>query len=120
MTPIAPLVTSFLREHMPAEQGCSPHSCETYAHALRLLFIFASERLSIRPSQISLEQIDATLILSFLAYIEQQRSNSAATRNGRLEARSDWSRSHANWSTITLRRREACGKAPRRCSRCNG
>lgn len=86
MTPIAPLVTGFLREHMPAEQGCSPHTCETYAHALRLFFIFASERLSIRPSQISIEQMDATLILSFLAYIEEQRSNSAATRNGRLAA----------------------------------
>ena len=23
MTPIAPLITSFLREHMPIEQGCS-------------------------------------------------------------------------------------------------
>jgi integrase/recombinase XerD len=31
MTPIAPLITSFLREHMPIEQGYSPHTCETYA-----------------------------------------------------------------------------------------
>src|ERR1700693_2768046 len=86
MTPIAPLITSFLREHMLVEQGCSPHTCETYAHAFRLLFIFASQRLGIRPSQICLEQIDATLTLSFLAHMEKQRSNSAATRNGRLAA----------------------------------
>jgi hypothetical protein len=66
MTPIAPLISSFLREHMPIEQGCSPHTCETYAHAFRLLFIFASKRLGIRPSQICLEQIDAALILDFL------------------------------------------------------
>jgi hypothetical protein len=32
MTPIAPLITHFLREHMPLERGCSPHTCETYAH----------------------------------------------------------------------------------------
>ena len=86
MTPIAPLITSFLREHMPIEQGYSPHTCETYAHAFRLLFIFASKRLGIRPSQICLEQIDAALILDFLAHIEQQRGNCAATRNGRLAA----------------------------------
>ena len=86
MTPIAPLITSFLREHMPIAQGCSPHTCETYAHALRLLFIFASKRLGIRPSQICLEQIDAALILNFLADIEEQRGNCAATRNGRLAA----------------------------------
>ena len=86
MTPIAPLITSFLREHMPIEQGCSPHTCENYAHAYRLLFVFASKRLGIRPSQIRLEQIDATLILDFLAHIEEQRGNCAATRNGRLAA----------------------------------
>ncbi|HYY27154.1 MAG TPA: tyrosine-type recombinase/integrase, partial [Chthoniobacterales bacterium] len=86
MTPIAPLISSFLREHMPIEQGCSPHTCETYAHAFRLLFIFASKRFGIRPSQICLEQIDAALILDFLAHIEEELRNCAATRNGRLAA----------------------------------
>ncbi len=52
MTPIAPLITSFLREHLPIEHGCSPHTCETYAYAFRLLFTFASKRLgsSLRSS----------------------------------------------------------------------
>ena len=86
MTPIAPLITDFLREHMPIEKGCSPHTCQTYAHAFRLLFIFASKRLGIKPSQICLEQIDAKLILDFLSHIEEQRGNCAATRNGRLAA----------------------------------
>jgi site-specific recombinase XerD len=86
MTPIAPLITGFLREHLPIEQGCSPYTCETYAHAYRLLFVFASKRLGIRPSQICLEQIDVALILDFLAHIEEQRGNCAATRNGRLAA----------------------------------
>jgi len=86
MTPIAPLITGFLREHLPIERGYSPHTCETYAHAFRLLFAFASRRLGIKPSQLCLEQIDAAMILDFLAYIEDQRGNCAATRNGRLAA----------------------------------
>ena len=86
MTPIAPLMTRFLREHLPVERGYSPHTCETYAHAFRLLFVFASQRLGIKPSQLCLEQIDAALILDFLAHIEDQRGNCAATRNGRLAA----------------------------------
>lgn len=45
MTPIAPLITAFLREHMPIERGYSPHTCETYAHAFRLLFVLCQ-----RPS----------------------------------------------------------------------
>jgi integrase/recombinase XerD len=86
MKPIAPLITGFLREHMPIEQGCSPHTCETYTYAFRLFFIFASKRFGIKPSQICIEQIDATLVLDFLAHIEDQRGNCAATRNGRLAA----------------------------------
>lgn len=86
MTPIAPLITAFLREHMPVERGRSPLTCETYAHAFRLLFVFASKRLSIKPSQICLEQIEAAMVLDFLAHIEEQRGNCASTRNGRLAA----------------------------------
>ena len=86
MTPIAPLVTSFLREHMPVERGYSPHTCDTYAHAFRLLFSYASARLGKKPSQLCLEDLPAELILDFLSHLEQQRGNSASTRNARLAA----------------------------------
>ena len=86
MTPVAPLMTRFLREHMPTVHGYSRHTCETYAHAFRLLFLFASERLRTPPSQLYLEQLDAALVLDFLTHLEQQRGNGAATRNARLAA----------------------------------
>ena len=86
MTPIAPLITSFLREHLPREHGYSPHTCESYAHAFRLLFAFASARHRIPPSRLCVEQIDASLVLDFLAHIEKKRKNGAATRNARLAA----------------------------------
>ncbi|MBI5440254.1 MAG: site-specific integrase, partial [Deltaproteobacteria bacterium] len=86
MTPLAPLVTSFLREHLPVTQGYSPHTCETYAHVYRLFFQFAAARLKTTPSQLHLEQLDAALVLEFLAHIEAGRGNSASTRNGRLAA----------------------------------
>jgi site-specific recombinase XerD len=79
-------MTHFLREHMPAEHGYSSHTCETYAHAFRLLFLFASERLRTPPSRLCLEQLDAALVLDFLAHLEQHRGNGAATRNARLAA----------------------------------
>jgi len=86
MTPVASLITGYLREHMPLAQGRSRHTCETYAHAFRLWLVFAAERLGLRPSQLCLEQLDAALVLAFLAHIEQQRGNGAATRNARLTA----------------------------------
>jgi integrase/recombinase XerD len=86
MTPIAPLISNFLLEHMPRERGYSPHSCESYAHSFRLLFEFAARRLATRPSRLMLEQIDAAMVIAFLAHIEQDRGNGPVTRNVRLAA----------------------------------
>lgn len=84
MTPIAPHITAFLRERLPLERGASPHTCDSYAYSFQLLFEFASQRLGCAPSQLTLEQIDALLVMDFLAYIETQRDNCPTTRNARL------------------------------------
>ena len=86
MTPIAPLITSFLRDYMPRQRGYSPHSCEAYALSFKLLFMFAAKRLHTKPTQLSIEQLDTPMILDFLAHIERDRGNGAATRNLRLAA----------------------------------
>jgi integrase/recombinase XerD len=86
MTPIAPHITAYLRERLPLQRGASPHTCDSYAHTYRLLFEFASERLKVTPSKLFLEQIDAQMVMDFLAYLESIRSNSARTRNARLAA----------------------------------
>jgi len=86
MTPLAPLITGFLRDYMPRQRGYSPQTCETYALSFKLLFAFAAERARIRPSRLSIEQLDAALIVDFLAHIERERGNGPATRNLRLAA----------------------------------
>jgi integrase/recombinase XerD len=86
MTPIAPLITGWLREYLPGARGYSPHTCESYAHAFRLLFSFAAARLGKRPSQLHLEEIDSGLVLAFLTHIETERGNGPSTRNARLAA----------------------------------
>ena len=86
MTLLAPLITGYLRDYMPGQRGYSPHSCETYAHSFRLLFAFAAKRTGTRPAQLHVEQLDAKLIIDFLAHIEGERGNGAATRNLRLAA----------------------------------
>ena len=86
MTLLAPLITGYLRDYMPCQRGYSPHSCETYAYGFRLLLAFAAKRAGTKPSQLHVEQLDAKLILDFLAHIEGERGNGAATRNLRLAA----------------------------------
>jgi site-specific recombinase XerD len=86
MTPLAPLITRFLREYMPDQRGYSPETCDTYAVSFRLLLQYAAEKLGTRPSRLFVEQLDAPLIVDFLAHIERERRNCVATRNLRLAA----------------------------------
>jgi len=81
MTPIAPHISTFLRERLPHQRGASPHTCDSYAYSFQLLFEFASQRLDLRPSALTLEQIDAQLVMDFLASLETKRGNSPTTRN---------------------------------------
>jgi integrase/recombinase XerD len=86
MTPIAPHISAFLRERLPHQRGASVHTCASYAYSFQLLFEFASQRLCVMPSALSLEQIDAPLVMDFLAHLEAERGNSPTTRNARLAA----------------------------------
>jgi integrase/recombinase XerD len=86
MTALAPHLTTFLCKHLPAERAASQHTCDTYAYCFQLLVCFAARRLDIKPSQIEVEQVDAQLVLAFLEHLEQDRKNSARTRNARLAA----------------------------------
>ena len=86
MTPIASHITAFLRERLPVERMASPNTCDTYAYAFQLLFGFASLKLKVAPSDLCLEQLDAPLILAFLAHLENDRRCCPSTRNARLTA----------------------------------
>jgi integrase/recombinase XerD len=86
MTPIAPLITYFLREHLPNERGFGQNTCETYAYAIQLFLEFSSKKLKVRPSDLQLEQLGSKMVLDFLSDIEKSRGNSPSTRNSRLAA----------------------------------
>jgi site-specific recombinase XerD len=86
MTSIAPLITIFLREYLPNQRGYSPNTGETYAYAFKIFLLFAANKLKVKPSELSLEQLNAKMVLEFLADIEKSRGNSASTRNARLAA----------------------------------
>jgi integrase/recombinase XerD len=86
MTMLAAHLSTFLREHLPRERKASPHTCDAYAYAFLLLVCFAADRLGVRPSQLVVEQLNVSLVLAFLEYVEAERGCSARTRNARLAA----------------------------------
>lgn len=86
MTLIAPHIAAFLQQRLPVERRASPNTCDSYAHAFKLLFQYASQCLKVRPSELNLEQIDAPLVVGFLLHLETARGNGAGSRNIRLAA----------------------------------
>src|SRR5215475_10805691 len=86
MTSLAPHMEAFLREHLVRHRGASQHTCDSYAYSFQSLFEFASQKLKVAPSALLLEQLDATMISTFLEHLESARGNSAETRNIRLAA----------------------------------
>ena len=86
MTLIASHITAFLQQHLPVERGATENTCESYAYAFKLFFQYASNCLKVTPSKLHLEQLDASLIVNFLDYLETKRGNGANSRNSRLAA----------------------------------
>src|SRR5438105_923503 len=93
-------ISSFIQQRLPIERRASPNTCDSYAHAFRLLFAYASHCIKLPPSQLQLEQLDAPLIVNFLNHLETTRGNGAGSRNIRLAA----IKSFTIWNTECPRR----------------
>jgi site-specific recombinase XerD len=86
MTLLGQHLAAFLREHLPRDRGASPHTCEAYATCFQLLVVFAASHLRTKPSDLTVEEIDATLVLAFLDHLATARGNGTRSRNARLAA----------------------------------
>jgi integrase/recombinase XerD len=80
------LVQAFFCEHLIAQRDVSPATVASYRDTFRLLLAYAQQRTHRRPTDLALADIDAPLVLSFLAHLEHDRGNSARSRNLRLAA----------------------------------
>jgi len=86
MTVLAPHITAFFEQRLTLERRVSECTRDSYAYAFQLLLTFASQLLKITPSQLTLEQLDAPLVLEFLNHLEATRGNRPSSRNVRLAA----------------------------------
>ncbi len=80
------LLQDFFLRRLVQQRGASARTIESYRDAFRLLLGYAQDRLGRPPSKITIEDLDAPLVLDFLDYLETGRGNSIRTRNARLAA----------------------------------
>jgi site-specific recombinase XerD len=82
----SPLCQSFFAKRLIAQRRASPHTIAAYAQTFRLLVRYAQQRLGTPPSKLTLTQLDAPFLASFLDQLESERTNGARSRNARLAA----------------------------------
>jgi integrase/recombinase XerD len=83
---LAGLVEGFFIERLMAQRRASPQTISSYRDAFRLLFTFAQERLGKTPSELRLQDLDASFVSGFLDHLERDRHNTVRSRNARLAA----------------------------------
>jgi len=80
------LLTRFFSQRLMQQRQASPHTISSYRDTFRLLLKFTQQRLHKLPSQLTFQEIDASLIVAFLEYLEQHRGLSIRSCNLRLTA----------------------------------
>lgn len=85
-TSLAPLLERFFTQRLMHQRQASPHTISSYRDTFRQFLIFAQQRLHQPPSRLTVEQIDAPLIVAFLDELEKQRGLTIRSRNLRLTA----------------------------------
>jgi len=80
------LVQTFFCERLINQQNVSKRTIQAYRDTFRLLFGFIRNRYGCNPSDMTISNLDADLVLNFLNYLEHDRGNCVRTRNARLAA----------------------------------
>jgi site-specific recombinase XerD len=86
-TPTFPiLLERFFTQRLMQQREASAHTIASYRDTFRLLLKFVQKRLRKAPSTLSLEDIDASIVVDFLDELEKVRKVTPRTRNLRLTA----------------------------------
>jgi integrase/recombinase XerD len=86
LTSLSALLQAFFTERLMNERRASPHTIASYRDTFRLLLGFAHKHLKKAPSELTLDDLNAPFIGSFLDHIQRQRQCGIRTRNLRLTA----------------------------------
>jgi len=84
--PFPVLLQKFFAQRLMQQQHVSPRTVTAYRDSFRLLLAFAHHKLHKRPSDIAIDDLNATFILDFLKHLEEERHNCIRSRNARFAA----------------------------------
>jgi integrase/recombinase XerD len=80
------LLQTYFTDRLMREQGASANTIASYRDTFRLLVSFVEKKIKKPPTSLTIEDLDAPLMLAFLGSLEQERGNTPRTRCCRLAA----------------------------------
>ncbi len=80
------LLEAFFTDRLMHQRQASPHTIASYRDTFRLLLRFAKEKLKKNPTKLTIKDLNASFIASFLNHREKVHGNGERTRNARLAA----------------------------------
>ena len=83
---LAPILQEFFTAHLVTQRAVSAATIRAYRDTWKLFLAFLSERENVPAHKLETNHVDATEVIAFLDYLENDRANSVATRNLRLAA----------------------------------
>ena len=87
MSPLLPnSLKRFFSHYLPVQKGLSENTVLSYRDAIKLLLCYAADRWKKSVDELCVEDIDESLVLTFLDHLETVRGCSPSTRNARLAA----------------------------------
>ncbi|MGI5238723.1 tyrosine-type recombinase/integrase [Dactylosporangium sp. CA-139066] len=86
MTLITATLQAFFTDRLARQRQASPRTIAAYRDALRLLLTFVQQRTGTTPAALDWNDLNADTVSAFLNHLEDERGNSARTRNVRLTA----------------------------------
>jgi integrase/recombinase XerD len=86
MSDLAPALQEFFTRRLASQRDASPATIAAYRDTFRLLLGFAAGRARKAPSTLGIADLGAPVITAFLQHLQDDRGNSARTRNARLAA----------------------------------
>ena len=84
--PLPPLVQGFFSEFLVARRNASHNTVLAYRDSLKLLLVFAADRVHRSVTNLRVEDVGPETVLAFLDHLEGERGCGISTRNARLAA----------------------------------
>jgi len=76
----------FFSHYLPVQKGLAENTVLSYRDAIKLLLCYAADTRKKSIEELTVEDIDESLVLAFLDHVETARDCSPSTRNNRLAA----------------------------------